>query len=167
MSQTNNLTGWILPEEIVVSRTNFVAGHMTIAHDAEPLISPVFLERDAAFQWLKDEVAMMHGNAILDLEFSDMNDKGEHWFSGRAALIGKRESMADPEAALQSKQQARSQRQAFHKELARVNQERAEAKAAQEAYEAQRRKRKALWIKVAACITVLSVGSGLVYALPV
>lgn len=167
MSETNNLSGWILPEDIVVSKTNFVAGHMTIAHDAEPLISPVFQDRDAAFQWLKDEVAMMQGNAIFELDFSELNDSGQHWFSGRAALIGKRESMDSADEALQSKQKARSLRQAFHKELARVNKERADEKAAQEAYEAHRRKRKALWMKIAACMAVLSIGSGLVYALPV
>ena len=167
MSETNNLSGWVFPEDIVVSKTNFVPGHMTIAHDSEALISPVFEDRDAAFEWLKDEVAMMHGNAIFDIEFSDMNDQGEHWFSGRAALIAKRESMASSDDALESKHYARSTRQAFQKELARVNKERAEEKAAQAAYEAQRKRRKAILMKVAACVAVLSIGSGLVYALPV
>lgn len=166
MSQPKEMAGWSLPEDVVVSKKEFVPGQITIAKDSEAIVSPVFEDREAAFEWLKETVDFMNGNAILELDHSPLNDNNEHWFSGRAALIGERVTMSTSEEAKESRMQARLRRQKFYEEQMRAQQDRDDKKAQLAEWEANRSRRNAWMLRTAAVLGTLTVGSGLVYALP-
>lgn len=166
MTSINPLKGWHLPEEIVTSTKAFITGHQSIAKDSEEIVSPVFEDREMAFDWLKDEARRMNGNALIDLKYSDINDKGVNWFSGRVVLVAKHHDYKDADAAVASRHYARDARNAFYKEQTRVQQEREEERAEQARIAEAARKRKTLFLRCSLVVGTLLAGSGLVYALP-
>jgi uncharacterized protein YbjQ (UPF0145 family) len=166
MTDLNQLAGWELPSEILVSRKDFIQGHMTVARDSVELFSPEFNDREEAFEWLKKEAAFMSGNAILNLNFSDVEQKGSYWFSGQMALIAKRTEFENIQDARASRVCARNARKAFYKEQVRVQKEREEERAQQAALAAKKMRRNKLVMKASGIAASLMVATGLVYALP-
>lgn len=166
MSKQSHYIGWELPEDIKLKTGDSVEGYATLANDSEDITSPFFPTRQEALDWLKAEVTLMNGNAILNLRFSDHDEGKSHWFSGRAALVAKSVMMESSEDAGVSKIMVKASRTAFYREQVRVQKEREVYRANQALMLARKKKLKSRIIRGAALIGMMALGTGLVYALP-